>query len=129
MITAPQKRENAMQTNMPEPETKAETTNVVPPGLHSPAATGQGAVQVWMDMGTEVARFLWDRVQQDIKTQQALLGCTSLQEIQKIQTAYVTAAQAQYAAEAGKMLALMGRAAAAGLAASAKGRRYDDVPL
>lgn len=118
-----------MQTNMPEPETKAETTNAVPPGLHSPAATSQGAVQAWMDMGTEVARFLWDRVQQDIKTQQALIGCTSLQEIQKIQTAYVIVAQSQYAAEASKMLALMGRATAAGLAASAKGRRYDDVPL
>ncbi|MEY3309038.1 MAG: hypothetical protein RLZZ413_3076, partial [Pseudomonadota bacterium] len=38
-------------------------------------------------------------------------------------------AQAQYAAEAGRMLALMGRAAAAGLVGSAQARHYDDVPL
>ena len=86
-------------------------------------------MQAWMDMGTEVVRFLWDRVQQDFKTRQALVGCTSLHEMQEIQTAYVTLAQAQYAAEAGRILALMGRAAAAGLAASAQARHYDDVPL
>ena len=118
-----------MPAKMPETQTPADTAHAAPPGLHGPAATGQVAVQAWLDMGTEVARFLWDRVQHDIKTQQALIGCTSLQEIQKIQTEFLTAAQAQYAAEAGKMLALMGKAAAAGLAASAQGRRYDDVPL
>ena len=118
-----------MPANTPRTGTPAETAVSAPAGQHRPVATGTVAIQAWMDMGTEVARFLWDRVQQDIKTQQALIGCTSLQEIQKIQTAYVTVAQAQYAAEAGKMLALMGTAAAAGLAASAQGRRYDDVPL
>jgi len=118
-----------MPANTPETQNVAETAPLAAPGQHGPAATGQVAMQAWMDMGTEVARFLWDRVQQDIKTQQALVGCTSLQEIQKIQTAYVTVAQAQYAAEACRMLALMGRVAAAGLVASTRARHYDDVPL
>jgi hypothetical protein len=118
-----------MPEKTPDTQTPSDTTPSAAPGQHGPAATVQVAMQAWMDMGTEVARFLWDRVEQDIKTQQALVGCTSLQEMQKIQTAYVTVAQAQYAAEAGKMLALMGKAAVAGLPASAQGRRYDDVPL
>ena len=118
-----------MPANTPETPTAAETKTSAAPGQNGPAATGTVAVQAWMDMGTEVVRFLWDRVQQDVKTQQALVGCTSLQEMQKIQTAHFTLAQAQYAAEACRMLALMGRAAAAGLAASAQARHYDDVPL
>jgi hypothetical protein len=118
-----------MSANTPETQTAAEAAPSAAPAQQGPAATGQVALQAWMDMGTEVARFLWDRVQQDFKTQQALIGCTSLQEMQTIQTAYVTVAQAQYAAEAGRMLALMGRAAAAGFVGSAQARHYDDVPL
>lgn len=118
-----------MPANTPETQTASETKPSAAPGQQGPAATGQVALQAWMDMGTEVAQFLWDRLQQDFKTQQALIGCTSLQEMQTIQTAYFTLAQAQYAAEAGRMLALMGRAAAAGLVGSAQARHYDDVPL
>ncbi|MBL4930189.1 phasin family protein [Fuscibacter oryzae] len=97
--------------------------------LGLPMAVGSAAVQAWMDMGTEAVRFVCDRLQQDIKTQQAMLACTSLEEIRKVQVEFFTAAQDQYAAEAGKMLNLMGKAAAGGLTALPKARRYDDVPL
>lgn len=92
-------------------------------------AIGTVAVQAWMDMGTEALRFVGDRLQQDIKTQQAMLACTSLEDIRKIQAEFFTAAQEQYAAEAGKMLNLIGKATTAGLASSPTARRYDDVPL
>ena len=98
-------------------------------GMGLPMAVGTAAVQTWMDMGSEALRFVWDRWQQDIKTQQAMLACTSLEEMRKIQTEFFTAAQEQYAAEAAKMLDLMNKAAVSGLTASSTKRRYDDVPL
>jgi hypothetical protein len=94
-----------------------------------PMSAGTAAVQAWMDMGAEAVRFVWDRLQQDIKTQQAMLACTSLEEMRKIQTEFFTHAQEQYAAEASKMLDLVGKAAAAGPTGSKTARRYDDVPL
>ena len=118
-----------MPANKPKTE---DPTGPQPSGLAGtglPMAVGTVAVQAWMDMGTEAVRFVWDRLQRDIKTQQAMLACTSLEEMRKIQAEFFTAAQEQYAAEAGKMLDLMGKATAAGLTAPAKARRYDDVPL
>lgn len=102
------------------------------PGLvamGAPMALGAAAVQAWTDVGTEAVRFVWDRLQQDMRTQQALLACTSLDEMQKVQADFFAAAQEQYTAEASKMLDLMGKAATAGLAPDALARRYDDVPL
>jgi hypothetical protein len=110
-----------------KPKTDAQPSGLAGTGL--PMAVSPAAVQAWMDLGTEAVRFVWDRMQQDLKTQQALLACTSLEEMQKIQAAFFAAAQEQYAAEAGKMLDLMGKAAAAGMAGSPAARRYDDVPL
>lgn len=118
-----------MQANKP----KAVAPSTTPPpdmaAMGLPMAVGAAAIQAWMDMGTEAVRFVWDRLQQDIKTQQAMLACTSLEEMRKVQAEFFTAAQAQYADEAGKMLDLMGKATATGQTASAKARRYDDVPL
>lgn len=98
-------------------------------GASLPLAVGTAAVQVWMDIGTEAVRFVWNRLEQDIKTQQAMLACTSPEEMRQIQTAFFTAAREQYAAEAGRMLELMGKGTAAGLWGRSKGRHYDDVPL
>jgi hypothetical protein len=94
-----------------------------------PIAVGTAAVQAWAEMGTEAVRFVRDRLQQDIKTQQAMLACTSLEEMRQVQSEFFTAAQEQYAAEAVKMLDLIGKAAASGLTDPATARRYDDVPL
>lgn len=110
-----------------KPKTEAQPSGLAGSGF--PMMAGSAAAQVWMDMGTEAVRFVWERLQQDIKTQQALLACTSLEEMQKVQAAFFTAAQEQYAAEAAKMLDLMGKAAASGMAGSPTARRYDDVPL
>jgi Phasin protein len=99
------------------------------PGIGLPFAAGTVAVQAWMDLGTETVRFIWDRLNQDIRTQQAMLACTSLEELRKVQADFFTAAQEQYAAEVGKMLDLTAKATAAHREALAKSRRYDDVPL
>ncbi len=94
-----------------------------------PIAVGTAAIQAWAEMGAEAVRSLQDRLQQDSKTQQAMLACTSLEEMRKIQSEFFTAAQEQYAAEAVKMLDLIRKVAASGRMASATARRYDDVPL
>lgn len=97
--------------------------------IGDPVALGSAAAQAWMDMGTEAVRFVWDRMQQDIKTQQAMLACTSLEEMQRVQAEFFTSAQEQYAAEVGKMLERLGKVIASGLATPGSARRYDDVPL
>lgn len=118
-----------MPVNKPKTEDPTGTKQSDMAGMGLPMAVSTAAVQALMDMGTEAVRFIWDRLQQDIKTQQAMLACTSLEEMQRIQAEFFTDAQAQYATEAGKMLDLMGKATAEAQPAATKGRRYDDVPL
>jgi hypothetical protein len=123
------RKESKMSANKP----KTEIPSVPPPtGLAAmgfPIAVGTAAIQAWAEMGAEAVRSLQDRLQQDSKTQQAMLACTSLEEMRKIQSEFFTAAQEQYAAEAVKMLDLIRKVAASGRMASATARRYDDVPL
>lgn len=53
-----------------------------------PIAVGTAAVQAWAEMGAEAVRFVWYRLQKDIKTQQAMLACTSPGEMRQIQSEY-----------------------------------------
>jgi hypothetical protein len=118
-----------MTSSNPKAENPASTGQSIAPGTGSPLAVGNAAIQSWMDMSTEAVRFVWDRLQQDIKTQQAMLACTNLEQIQKVQAEFFKSAQDQYAAEARKMLAMIGQATTAGMATSTLARKYDDVPL
>lgn len=118
-----------MSEKKPKAEQPTATRSPASAGMGLPVAAGTLAVQAWADMGAEMVRFVQDRLQQDIKTQQAMLACSSLEELQQIQAEFFTAAQEQYAAEVVKMLDLMGKAAAPGLIAPRQARRYDDVPL
>lgn len=118
-----------MPANKPRTEDPTAPRSPELAAMGFPMAFGTVAVQAWTDMGTEAVRFVWDRLQQDIKTQKAMLACTSLEEMRKVQAGFFTAAQEQYAAEAGRMLDMIGKATASGLQASATARRYDDVPL
>lgn len=117
------------------PANKRTIENSTPPrppelaAMGLPIAVGTVAVHAWAETAAEAVRFVWGRLQQDIKTQQAMLACTSLEEMRQIQSEFFSAAQEQYAAEAGKMLDLIGKAAASGLTHPVTARRYDDVPL
>lgn len=112
---------------------KAEQPHAAAPagiaGMGLAMSVGSLAAQAWMDFGAEAARFAWDRLQQDIKTQQAMLSCTTLEEARTIHADFVTAAQVQYAAEARKLLEMMQQATTSGLTLASRARRYDDVPL
>ncbi|MCU0904134.1 MAG: phasin family protein [Tabrizicola sp.] len=118
-----------MKASKPKTESQATTDDAAAVAKGSPMAVGSAAMQAWMDMGNEMVRFVWDRLQQDLKTQQAMLACTSLEEIRQVQAEFFKSAQEQYAAEAQKMLAMMGKATMARVAPTGEARRYDDVPL
>lgn len=124
-----QRKGYPMPAKKPSTEGPATPQQLGLDALGFPAALGSAAVEAWMNMGNEAVRFVWDRLQQDLRTQQALLACTSVEEIQKVQAEFFANAQEQYAAEAAKMLKLMGNAATSGLANPGKARRFDDVPV
>jgi hypothetical protein len=116
-----------MPANKAHTETSTGTWPEGMAGTGLPLAIGTAALRVWSDLGTEAVRFVRGRLQEDIKTQQALLDCTNLEELRTIQARHFVTAQVQYAAETRKMLELLGKATTAGLKIPA--RRYDDVPL
>ena len=118
-----------MSAKKPKAEEPAATRSSAMAAMGLPVAAGTLAVQAWADMGAEMVRFIQDRMQQDFQAQQAMLACTSLEEMREVQARFFTAAQEQYAAGAVKMLELMGKAASSGLTAPTQARRYDDVPL
>ncbi|MES2144629.1 MAG: phasin family protein [Pseudomonadota bacterium] len=100
-------------------------------GVDVPLMVGTAAMQAWMQIGAEAVRFVASRLQQDLKTQKAMMACTSLEEMQALQAEFFRTAQDQYAAEARRMMEMAGKAATAGVtpAAHSGQRKYDDVPL
>jgi hypothetical protein len=118
-----------MKASTPKTERPRGTGDPLTSAVGLPMAVGSVAVRAWMDMGTEAVRFVWDRLQQDIKTQQAMLACKSLEEIRKVQAEFFKSAQDQYAAEAQRMLEMIGKATTGRMADAGEARRYDDVPL
>lgn len=98
-------------------------------GVELPIAVNAVFVHVIADMGTEVLGFVWDRVQKNLKNQQAVLASTSLKDSLNIQTGFLTATWEQYVAEAGRIATLMGKAMVPVFTPQTDERRYDDVPL
>lgn len=80
------------------------------------------AAEVWQEIMREGARFMTERLQKDLETQQAMLSCKSPTELLQLQSDFYQSALSDYSAEATRMLALMGRA-------NGTSRSYDDVPL
>jgi len=85
----------------------------------------------WAQVFEESARFLTDRLQQDMETQKALLACKTPADLFKVQSEFYQAAVQQYSDEATRLFQMMSTATQEGLDASSllKGRKYDDVPL
>ena len=58
------------------------------------------------DLSSETLSFVAERVREDVKTQQEILKCSSLTEVQAVQTAFLKRAFDQYAAESEKIMKL-----------------------
>ena len=73
-----------------------------------------GMSSAWLDalgkMGTEVATFVADRVKEDVKTQQELMSCKTMEELQHVQAQFVQKAMQQYQEETGKLVEIGTRA-------------------
>ena len=73
---------------------------------HAGAATADGVVKAQVEIVTFMAR----RVQEDLDIQRALLDCTSLDEVRRVQTRFIERAVSQYAEETSRMMRLGGEA-------------------
>jgi len=85
--------------------------------------------KAWADMMTESARFLSDRLQEDMETQKALLSCKTPAEVMQVQSEFFRKAMVDYTAEAQRMLMLMTGASEEALEETTTKRGYDDVPV
>jgi len=73
---------------------------------HAGAAAANGVVNAQVEIVTFMAR----RVQEDIDIQRALLNCTTLDEVRRVQTRFIERAVSQYAEETSRMMRLGGEA-------------------
>ncbi|MFD3190426.1 phasin family protein [Sedimentitalea sp. HM32M-2] len=80
------------------------------------------AAETWQDIMTESARFVKERLQKDLETQQAMMACKTPMELLQVQTEFYQTAIAQYTEEANRMFRIMSKTAGTA-------RDYDDIPL
>lgn len=100
--------------------------------LSSKMMAGNPALaKAWVDIMTDSARFVSDRLQQDMEFQQALLKCTSAEEMIKLQSEFFLKTMQQYADEAHRMSKVLTDASGefAKHASNTSSRDYDDVPV
>ncbi|WP_167853427.1 phasin family protein [Roseovarius aestuariivivens] len=87
--------------------------------------------KLWSDMATESARFVSERLQEDVKAQREMLACKTPAELAKVQAEFFQKAMSQYTAEAYKMFEIMTDAGGEAVKGAKTGtsRGYDDVPV
>lgn len=89
------------------------------------------AAKAWQDIMSESARFLADRLQQDVSVQKAVLACKTPNELLLVQSEFYKNAVEQYAEEFARLSKMMVQATCDTLedARSGHSRGYDDVPI
>jgi hypothetical protein len=92
----------------------------------SPAIT-----KAWVEMMSDSARFLADRLQQDLETQKVMLACKTPTELLQVQSAFFKTAMEQYTEHAMRLKETMTSATEETIkdVRSSHSRGYDDVPL
>lgn len=73
-------------------------------GLGSMHLLGTEWFEKMADINSELVSFIADRISKDVETQHTLLHCTSTEEFQKAQLAFIEEAHAQYTVETGKLV-------------------------
>jgi len=90
-------------------------------------AANPAAAKMWLDIVNESARFVSERLREDLSTQTAMLQCKSPVELVQLQSEFIRKAVEQYTEESMRLFEIMREAAAE--AGSGQSRGYDDVPL
>lgn len=57
-----------------------------------------------VQMNSEIMNFVSQRIEEDMKTQQDLLNCDSIEDLQKAQLAFLEKAYVHYTVETGKLI-------------------------
>jgi hypothetical protein len=89
------------------------------------------AAKAWQDIMSESARFLADRLRQDLNVQKAMLACKTPHELLFVQSEFYKKAVEQYAEGFTRLSKMMIEANRDTLedARSGHSRGYDDVPI
>lgn len=89
------------------------------------------ASQAWLSFMSQSARFLTERLQQDLDAQKAMMACKSPAELLQVQAAFLRTAMEQYADYATGLQKAMATVTAETVkdVKSGHSRGYDDVPI
>jgi hypothetical protein len=104
-------------------------------GAHAMAAAmvamSPAMTKAWLEMMSDSARFLADRLQQDLETQKVMLACKTPTELLQVQSAFFKTAMEQYTEHALRLKEKMTKATEETIkdVRSGHSRGYDDVPL
>lgn len=117
---------------MPTKKTPQADTGVEAPAIVATMIAANPVVaKAWMDMMTESARFMTERLRTDLETQQALMACRTPADLMEVQARFMNTAMQQYAAAAARFID-MTMTATKDIAEDMKSghsRGYDDVPV
>lgn len=89
------------------------------------------ASRAWLSFMSESARFLTQRLHQDMDVQKAMMACKSPTELLQLQSAFLKTAMDQYTDYATRIQEMMTMATTNAVtdAQSGHSRGYDDVPI
>lgn len=94
-------------------------------------AANPALAKTWATVMNESARFLSERLQEDMEAQKALLACKTPAEVVKVQSEFFRKAMVQYSDEAQRMFRIMTDATEEAVREAGTGtrREYDDIPI
>jgi len=119
------------KTKKPQADTGADTGFDAPAAMMTMISANPVLAKAWMDMMSESARFMTERLRTDMETQKAFMACKTPAELVEVQAAFLTTAMEQYSDEAARMLDMTMKASQdiAEDLKSGHSRGYDDVPV
>lgn len=112
-------------------KTQADKGVEVPAPMAAMMALNPVLVKSWMDLMSESARFMTERLKTDLETQKALMACRTPAELVEVQAKFLNTAMQQYADEAARVMD-MAMKASKDISEDMKtghSRGYDDVPV
>ena len=118
------RREKIMAKSTRNPATPPEQVSAMSAAI---LAANPATAKMWLDIVNESARFVSERLREDLSTQTAMLRCKSPVELVQVQSEFIRKAVEQYTEESMRLFEIMREAAAE--AGSVQSREYDDVPL
>lgn len=110
---------------------KSDTDIEVPAAMAAMMAINPVLSKAWMDLMTEGARFMTERLQKDMELQTRLLSCRTPADLMQVQSDFMRQAMEQYAEEASRCFKMAFKSAEDITEDAKHGhkRAYNDVPV